>query len=166
MKQNETKFNDVGSDGLYLPQELNRRRLLLLLLNIIILGLLILLLFLAGVFIGDEEYQRFASYMIVPVVILVILRSSGLLFYHYDPKGKQSEMTAKGQRFMLIFSVFVFLAIILIDRLRNISIMETGTMIFIVLVIYCQQVCEDQLYYRHLIEFYRKIENKHDSTEP
>ena len=100
------------------------------------------------------------------VVILVICRPAGLLFYHDNPKVKHSEATTKGQSFLLIFSIVFFLGILLMDRLRNISIMETGTLILIGLFLYCLQVCDDPLDDRHWIEFDRKMENKHDSTEP
>ena len=166
MKLSETKFNDVGFDGLYLPKELNRRRYWLLLIETIAVGSTIALLYLASVYGGDDEFNRFSSFMIIPVVIMMGLNLIGLIIYPYDTKGKQSERIAKGRKFTLFFGISFIPVFFWIYFIFDFSIMKMGMLFFIWLVFSCLQVCENKLYYKHLIRFYHEIEAKHSSTAP
>ena len=166
MKQSETKFNDVGFDGLYLPKELNQRRYLLILLNIIVFGLTVAMLHLASGFVGGDEPHRFSKSLTTFVVIIIGVRLLYLIFYHYDPKGNLSEETTKDRKYMLIFSIIVLLGCVGIYFYNDFSITKTVMVVFVLLLDQCLHVCENKLYYKHLLRFYRGIEDKHGSTTP
>jgi len=156
MKPSETKFNDVDFDnGPYLTKELNRRRYLLILLNIIVFGSVIVLLFLAKNFVENSEFHDFSDVMVMTVVIIMAFRLWGLIYYH---DNSTSEMTTKERKNMLGFGSTVLSALILVYFRKSFSITILSVVVFTILIDLCLHVCENKLYYKHLIEFYREIE--------
>jgi len=160
----KNKLNDVGVDNHYLPGDLNRRRILFLLLNLIVFVPVIVSLFLVEIHIDPDRPYGYSTLGTVTVVILAY-RLLGLLLYHYDPDGKQSEMTAKERKHMLRFYTCVYLVLFTVHGTEGISMFRVGVFAFCLLLNLCLDFCENVFYFKHLIRFYQEIEEEHGSTD-